>query len=93
MNTKITLKRIKGKKKQEKWNHDKLKNKIIQESFEAEVASKLGKECKYQKIQDRWEALRENILDSAKKNIGIIKQVRAKKSWIAEEMIDKMEKC
>ena len=28
---------------QEKWNHDKLKNKIIQESFEAEVASKLDK--------------------------------------------------
>ena len=31
MNIKITLKSIKGKKMQEKWNHDKLKNKIIQE--------------------------------------------------------------
>ena len=52
---------------QEKWNQDKLKNKIIQESLEAEVASKLDKESKHQIIQDRWEALRENILDSAKK--------------------------
>ena len=76
---------------QKKWNHDKLKNKIIQESFEAEVTSKLDKECKHQTIRDRWEALRENILDSAKKNIGIIKQERAKKSWITGEMIDKME--
>ena len=31
------------------------------------------------------------MFDSAKKNIGIIKQVRAKKSWITGEMIDKME--
>ena len=46
---------------QEKWNHDKLKTKIAQESFEAEVASKLDKECKHQIIQERWEALRENI--------------------------------
>ena len=51
---------------QEKWNHNKLKNKIILESFEAEVASKLDKECKNQTIPDKWEALRENILDSAK---------------------------
>ena len=91
MNIKITLKRIKRKKMQEKCNHDELKNKIIWESLEAEVASKLDKECKHQTIQDRWEALQENILDSAKKNIGIIKQVRAKKSWITGEMIDKME--
>ena len=91
MNIKITLERIKGKKMQEKWNLDKLKNKIIQESFEAEVASKLDKECKHQTIQDRLEALRDNILDSTKRNIGIIKQVRVKMSWITGEMIDKME--
>ena len=30
-------------------------------------------------------------IDSAKKNIEIIKQVRAKKSWITGEMINKME--
>ena len=91
MNIKTTQQKIKGKKMQEKWNYNKLKNKTIQESFEAEVASKLDKECKHKPIQDRWKALRENILDSAKKNIGIIKQVRAKKSWITGEMIDKME--
>ena len=49
----------KGKQVRENLNQDKLENKIIQDSFEVVVASKLDKECKHHTVLCRWEVLLE----------------------------------
>jgi len=92
MKNRIRLKRIQGKKRIKKWNLEHLDREQIsqfQEDIDRHIDQREGSEM--EKVNDRWNALKNDILQSAETNIGYKKGRTPKKPWVTPEMLHKMD--
>jgi len=90
MKVKLALKRCLRRGTQaKKWNICKLKeNKAdICKKFEDRVTA----QPKDMPVQERWTRIKDAISDIAGESIGFDRQVKTKKPWITQGMLDKME--
>src|SRR3989454_8674132 len=88
MRINIKLKKVKKGRRQEKWAMDKLKTneEALRKSIEERVTCEPGAT-----VEKRWKGLKEAVIESAKVHIGFRKGREAKKPWITQEMLEKME--
>ena len=88
MRINIKLKKVKKGRRQEKWAMDKLKTneEALRKSIEERVKCEPGAT-----VEKRWKGLKEAVIESAKVHIGFRKGREAKKPWITQEMLEKME--
>ena len=86
----VTLKKIGKRRKILKWNLENMEKRA--ESFQNKVIEKI-KENKREEddIEGDWKTLKQAVLESAKSEIGYKEGVTAKKPWVTEEMIRKMD--
>ena len=88
MRVQVRLKRIKKRKRQRKWDIDKLRtnkdafHKSVEESVKCEPGAT---------VQERWKRLKEIVVESAVTHIGYKSGRVAKKPWITSKMKNKME--
>ena len=88
MKTNIKLKKIRKAKPKMKWNLTKLNN----SRYKQELNKILEEEQRpTEDINAEWNKFRDDIKKAAETTIGYVKQKRAKKSWVTEEMLIKME--
>ena len=87
----LKLKRIPRKKIVKKWSMENLGSK--KRLFQTTVEEELMKHdiCKDSKTEDQWEKLKEVIKTGAEKVFGYQKAVKAKKPWITDKMLEKMD--
>ena len=55
------------------------------------LEEKMENEDRTTGVNERWMNIRKHIVDAAKESIGYKKEKRAKKPWITDEMIKKMD--
>ena len=86
----ITLKKIGKRRKILKWNLENMEKRA--ESFRNKIIEKI-KENKREEddIEGDWKTLKQAVLESTKSEIGSKEGVTAKKPWVTEEMIRKMD--
>ena len=86
----VTLKKIGKRRKILKWNLENMEKRA--EIFQNKVIEKI-KENKREEddIEEDWKTLKQAVLESAKSEIGYKEGVTAKKPWVTEEMIRKMD--
>lgn len=87
MKTRVTFKEIRGAKRRKKWDLDKLK---ISGEFGEKVQETI-KSSEGEEIEEKWGRIKETIVSCARKCIGYKKRQRAKKKWITDEVLDKMD--
>jgi len=87
--TSLKLKKIKTKRKRKQWNLEQLKRSTAREEFRAELDANIIESGG--NTNNGWNNLKKSIKRSALKTIGYDKTVKAKKPWITQEMIKKME--
>ena len=88
MKVRLRLKKIHGAKKVQKWDVEKLKQGDNCRKFADSIKVTYDKE---KSINENWEQLRKGIMKSVEENIGKTKRKQAKKPWITNEMINKMD--
>jgi hypothetical protein len=84
----LTLKNVKCKKTKKRWNREKLK------SCGVKFAEAVDRQIKYKfkgSIEQRWQKLKKLVKTQARTVIGYKKGKQAKKPWVTEEMLKKME--
>ena len=82
------LKRIQGKKRIKKWNLGKLEG-IHFDNFQKEIEALMDGN-KEKGGNDRWITLKDVSQNSAQTNIGYKKGRTPKKTWVTQEMLQKM---
>ena len=86
----VKLKKMKRKKLQKRWNVDKLKtygNNLSKEiENRIESMSVVGNN-----VEERWENLKDAMIQSAGDIIGYQKRKMPKKPWITQDMLEKMD--
>ncbi len=87
----LKLKKVQRSKNMKKWRLDNLVGKKLQfqEAVEEELTK--GNEFEIETPESRWIELREAVKNGAKKVYGYQESKRAKKPWITEKMIEKMD--
>ena len=90
-NIKLKLKKIRRAKKVRRWCLKDLgrKKALFQEEVQKEISKDI--ECKDESVEMGWERLKEAIKTGAEKVLGFQKANHAKKPWVTEKMIEKME--
>src|SRR5437870_5980906 len=88
MRINVKLKKAKKGRRPEKWAMDKLKTneEALRKSIEERVKCEPGAT-----VEKRWKGLKEAVTESAKVHIGFRKGREAKKPWITQKMLEKME--
>jgi len=88
MKIKLKLKKLsRGKKTQRKWDMNifKVKEEMFRGGIENDVQPSEG-----QTVEERWSALKDNILRNAIAHVGYKAKNGAKKPWVTEAMLQKM---
>ena len=67
----------------------KIKKGELQEELEKELDK--AKENKDRSIQNKWKTIKEVVKNEAKKLLGFQKEKLAKKPWITDKMMKKMD--
>ena len=89
MRVAVKLKKLQmTKKREKKWDVDQLKTK--EKAFAKEIDSKLGDTRGYS-VEKRWTEIKKAVTESAKSVIGYAKRKPARKAWVTNEMLEKME--
>ena len=79
-------------KKGKKWDRAKLTTVANREAFQGEIEEKLkDKVGSMVNVEDRWQVLKEVVIASAEKNVGYQNAQTARKPWVTDAMISKME--
>ena len=60
-------------------------------NFQNGVKKRLEKASDVESIDEWWTRLKTSITESANENIGVKKGVKAKKDWITDKMLEKMD--
>jgi hypothetical protein len=83
----VKLKRLRKPRRRQKWNIERLKKNSIpfQKNVEDIIKPNSGRN-----VNERWTECKSAVPSSAQKEIGYEKKERARKPWITEEMINKM---
>jgi hypothetical protein len=84
----LTLKNLKRKKNKKRWNRDKLKSCGVE--FTEAVESRIKYELQGT-VDQKWQTLKTMVVTQAKAVIGYSKGQQAKKPWVTEEMLKKMD--
>ena len=84
------LKKRRRKRKKLQWNLQKLEAKV--ESFQSKVDEKI-RDTKQDdvSIEGRWGMLKNAVLEAGKTEVGYIMGTEARKPWVTDEMIRKMD--
>lgn len=91
MKVQLQLKQIKKPLKQLQWNLTALKG-AAKEKFSDGVRTRLQNADRSEgRANAIWKKLKEAVLKSAEENIALEKRRAAKKPWVTEEMICKMD--
>ena len=91
MKVMVKLKRVGKATVRRQWNLEKLK--FRQKDLEREVDEKVKLwDSDSLSVEEHWSVLKETVIKSAEKEIGYTKKKRAKKPWVTEEMLEKMDK-
>jgi len=88
INMAVKLKRVHIAKKQKKWDLSNLKKKVDEYREYVEQRIKKGD---VNDVEIRWNNIRSVINEAAMKVVGHQKRVTAKKPWVTQEMLKKME--
>lgn len=91
MNMRVRLKKIHAKRKSIQWNRDMIRDVAGQKFRNGMEESVKGISGDMNDVDLAWIKFKTCIQDNAKKFIGQVKRKKAKKAWITECMIDKME--
>ena len=84
------MKKIGKRRKILKWNLENMEKRA--ESFQNKVIEKINENKREEDdIEGDWKTLKQAVLESAKSEIGYKEGVTAKKPWVTEEMIRKMD--
>ena len=93
MQAKLRLKRVSGSRKILKWDRVKLKcdsrSKFAEdlETYLKADAENMGNNS----VENRWNLLKSAVFKSGEDNIDYEAKRKAKKPWVTEQMLDKME--
>ena len=93
MQAKLRLKRVSGSRKILKWDRVKLKCDSRYKFAEA-VDTYLKTDAENMdnnSVENRWNLLKSAVLKSGEDNIGYETRRKAKKPWVTEQMLNKME--
>ena len=90
MKQSVKLKMLKRRRKKLQWDLQKLEAKV--ESFQNKVNEKI-RETKQDDvgIEGRWRMLKNGVLEAAKTEVGYKMGTEARKPWVTDEMIRKMD--
>jgi len=85
----VKMKRVRIARKQRKWDLLNLKKNVkeYRDYIEQRIKRNDGED-----IEKRWGDIKTVVNEAAKKVVGYKKNVSAKKPWVTQEMLDKMEK-
>ena len=93
MRTIVKFKKIQRSNRKKKWDTKNLESISKREAFQKEIEEKVKNQSIGDKsVDDRWEALKVAISESAENNVGYKNNKSAKKPWITTAMINKMQK-
>ena len=84
----VKLKRVSIAGNQKKWDLINLKKNVkeYKEYIERRIKRQYGED-----VEKRWNNIKEMVNEAAKNVVGYQKRVSAKKPWVTQEMLDKME--
>jgi len=90
---KLRLKKIRRGTKVKRWCLENLgsKKEHFQQALEEEMAKNVDQNDKDIDLQNQWIKLRENITNGARKVFGYQRTRTAKKPWITDKMLEKMD--
>ena len=90
MEVHVRLKKIKRGKRRMRWQLDGIDKKV--DAFQKEFVNKWkGGPGTRKPAQEKWDAFKLAVVESAKVVVGYQKSNRAKKPWITQEMLGKMD--
>jgi len=91
MKARLNFKRIKKPMHRKRWNLSVLKG-TGKEILNQEIQRRLQDiEFSGADVEEDWSTLKRSIIDSAEESIGRTVRRKAKKPWVTEEMLEKME--
>jgi exonuclease III len=87
----LRLKKVKRALIRKRWNLEKLK--VVTEDFGNVMEKKLeqDKGRKDKDVEEKWTRLKSVIVESAREMVGFKENVKARKPWVSEKMIEKMD--
>lgn len=91
MRAKLKLKRLKKPTRRKKWNLEALKGDKKQKLSDGVKLRLQESQTTENNINNNWNTLKEAITKSAEEHIGKEKRRRAKKPWVSEAMLNKMD--
>jgi hypothetical protein len=92
MKVRIKFKKIIRQKGKKKWDRAKLKKDLNRGAYQKEIEDKLKDRDRSSKnVEERWQVLKEAVIESAEKNVGHQNIQTARKPWVTDAMISKME--
>src|ERR1700761_8350355 len=71
------------------WNTEKFKSARLREAMKKEVDARIGI-ATHDTVEQKWEKLKDVVIQAAENCVGYEKQRAANKPWISNEMIVKM---
>ena len=87
----LKLKKVAKAKPILKWNREQLKNEKAGEFVNATNKELAKNTSVATTVEDRWERLKNAMMEGAKNTIGKVRTKRIKKPWVTEEMQVKMD--